>query len=83
MYLLQLKHPRILAYIKLLCMYAGCTDSKYVGFFNTEFLCMYKKTYYSKMEYFVRNIECCLDTMQTISNTTSPFLAVRGLEERL
>jgi hypothetical protein len=25
------------------------------------------------MEYFVRNIEYCLDTMQTISNTTSPL----------
>jgi hypothetical protein len=25
------------------------------------------------MEYFVRNIEYCSDTMQTISNTTSPL----------
>ncbi len=25
------------------------------------------------MEYFIRNIEYCLATIQTISNTTSPF----------
>ncbi len=42
-------------------------------FFNTEFLCMYNMKYYSKMDYFVRNIEYCLATMQTISNTTSPL----------
>jgi hypothetical protein len=73
MYLLQCKRCRILACIKLLRMYVGCTDSSCVRFFNTEFLCMYNKTYYSKMEFFVRNIEYCLDTILTISNTTSPF----------
>ncbi len=34
---------------------------------------MYNKRYYSNMEYFVRNIEYCLDTIQTITNTMSPF----------
>ena len=64
-------HPslyQVITYVCWLYWFLICTF-----FFNTEFQCMYNKTYYSKIEYFVRHVEYCLDTIQTISITTSPF----------
>ncbi len=64
-----MQNPRLVS-SRYVCMQAVLIPNEYV-FYNTEFLCMQNKTYYSKMKYFVRNIEYIVWLQcKTISDTT-------------
>ncbi len=53
---LCMQDPRLVS-SPYVCMQVGLIPNEYI-FFNTEFLCIQNKTYYYKMEYFVRKRLC-------------------------